>query len=102
MSTQGARPVQGGGSGGALYPNLLDDYSVISLPSTDDSYDVAKLFTMAHQLSVSLKGTLPSLESMLSNKGNSLGIRQVQMEECSFPCHRIISTYSYSGIGQSW
>ena len=56
--------------GGALYPNLLADYSVISMPSVENC-DVKKLLPMAVELSATLSNNTISLEKVLdkSNKG---------------------------------
>jgi hypothetical protein len=53
--------------GGALYPNFLADYSVISMPSVEDC-DVKKLLPMAVELSATLSNNMTSLEKVL-NKG---------------------------------
>ena len=63
------RPSQVGGA--ALYPNLLEDYSVISMPSAGDYSDVQKLLLNADHLSTTLRSNISSLESIVhkSQKG---------------------------------
>lgn len=65
-----AKPAAQALGGGALYPNLLADYSVISMPSLEDC-DMKKLLPMAVELSTSLSNNMSSLEKVLhkSNKG---------------------------------
>lgn len=60
-------------TGAALYPNLLDDYSVISLPSSDD-LSIQKLLPFAEQLSTSLSKNISAVENIVlkSNKGNTI------------------------------
>lgn len=55
--------------GATLYPNLLDDYSVIT---SEDSWDIQKLLPIAGQLTTALHGNISSLEAMFhkSQKGN--------------------------------
>jgi hypothetical protein len=55
---------------GALYPNLLADYSVISMPSFENC-DAKELLPMAIELSTALNGNMSSLEKVLhkSSKG---------------------------------
>lgn len=70
-------------AGGALYPNLLADYSVISMPSSEDCHDIHKLLPMAQQLSTSLNSNVSTMESVLhkSTKGIS---SSSEMELCSY------------------
>ena len=51
-----------------LYPNLLDDYSVINMPP---SPEFEKLLPTAEQLATALRGNISSLETMFhkSQKG---------------------------------
>lgn len=48
-------------SGGALYPNLLVDYSVINLPG-EDQQDLSKLIPMAQQLAATVSKCKLQLE----------------------------------------
>lgn len=56
-------------SGGALYPNLLSDYSVISMVSSEDD-KLQKLLPKAKELSTSLSSNTSYLERLVHRSNN--------------------------------
>lgn len=72
--------------GGALYPNLLADYSVIPMPSVEEC-DVKRLLPMAVELSATLSSNTSSLEKVLHNSSKGI-IFEVVCKLCTV-CMRI-------------
>ena len=90
-------------TGGALYPNLLSDYSVISMVTEDDN-SVQKLLPKAKELSTSLSSNTTYLEKLVhtSNKGvHLLKIHKTDLHVFLFNS-RTLNTPCQQCFNQNW